>query len=82
MLPQITGSVGETRTFRENADALGFAGYGFLPAFDTFDARISLVQQIFNWNTYKNLSSQKQKEQSAVLREGLAAEQVSAAAAL
>ncbi len=82
LLPHLMATLGETKTYRENLDALGFAGYGFIGPFDTFDARISLVQEIFNWTTYERLHSQKQKEQSALLRQDLASEQVCAAAAL
>jgi len=82
LLPHLTASVGQTRTFRENLEAAGFAGYGYIGPFNSFDARLSLVQEIFNWNTYSNYHSQKQREQSIRLQQDLAAEQVSAAAAL
>jgi outer membrane protein TolC len=82
LLPHLAGSASQTRTFRENLDALGFAGYGYIGPFNTFDARLTLVQDLFNWNSYSRLHSAEQKKKSAELRRDLASEQVSAAAAL
>ena len=82
LLPHLTASAGESRTFRQNLDAMGFEGYGFLGPFNTFDARIALVQEVFNWNTHSRLRSARHKERSAKLRLELAREQVCAAAAL
>jgi TolC family type I secretion outer membrane protein len=82
LLPHLRGTMSQTRTFRENLDAQGFAGYGYIGPFDTFDARLTLVQDILNWNSYAKLQSSEQKKNSALLKQQLAAEQVSASAAL
>lgn len=82
LLPGIVASVSQTRTFRENMDAMGFSGYGFLQPFNTFDARISLVQEVFNWTSLENANYGKSLSVSAGLRGELAREQVAAAAAL
>ncbi|MDD2773928.1 MAG: TolC family protein [Elusimicrobiales bacterium] len=85
LLPHLTATASQTRNFRTNIDALegpGLLPFSFLPAFSTFDARLTLVQEIFNWSAQETRRSQKQREESARLRQTLAEEQVAAAAGL
>jgi len=87
LLPQVDLAISQTRTLKENLTAMGF-GYGpdgnpsLIGPFNTFDARLRLVQTLLDlpaWNTSLSKDSEKR---SAKLRVDLAAEQVAAAAAL
>ena len=87
LLPQMELSIAQTRTFRENLTALGF-GYApgggpyLIGPFDTFDGRLRLVQNLLDLGAYNASRSKEQERKAADLRVQLAAEQVSAAAAL
>lgn len=87
LLPQVEFSAAQTRTFKENLTAMGF-GYApggsvyLLGPFDTFDARLRLVQTLLDLPARNSARSKAEEERSARLRVDLAAEQVAAAAAL
>ena len=85
LLPDITGSAYQARVFRVNLAAQGLSFPGFpmtLGPFDTFDARISLVQSIFDLGAVRRYQASKQARRLAQAAEDLAREQVAAAAAL
>jgi len=86
LLPRLMGSMGETRVFRENLAAWGFTQGGPFPLllgpFNVFDARIQLVQEVFDLGAALRLRAAGAQERSAALEERLANEQVAAAAAL
>ena len=87
LLPQVEFTISQSRTFKENATALGFGeapggGVFMMGPFNTFDARLSLVQTVLNLSARNTARSRAEDERSAKLRVSLAAEQVSAAAAL
>lgn len=87
LLPQVEFSISQTRTFKENATALGFGeapggGVFMMGPFNTFDARLRLVQAVLDLSARNTARSRSEDERSARLRVSLAAEQVSAAAAL
>lgn len=71
LLPQVTGSVGET----DEQLSLSTIGFNFkipgIPAiigpFHYFDAQANVSAKIFDWNARKNLSSAKASEQAASL---------------
>jgi len=88
LLPQLTGSMAQTRVFKTNLAAEGFASFP-LPGFDpvigpynTFDARLSLVQSLFDANVFWGMRAGRKGQQIAKLQESLAREQVATAAAL
>jgi outer membrane protein TolC len=87
LLPQVDLSISQTRVFRENLTAMGF-GYApggavyMLGPFDTFDARLRITQELLNFTAIDSYKSKAEQEKAAALRVELAAEQVSAAAAL
>ena len=86
LLPRLLGSVSQTRVFRENLVALGLPPDGPFPPllgpFNVFDARIQLVQEVFDLSAALRLKAAGAEERSAALQERLADEQVAAAAAL
>jgi outer membrane protein TolC len=85
LLPRLTGSLGENRTFREDLPAMGFSGGGFpelMGPFNTFDARIRLVAEVFDLPATLRLKSSGADDRAAGREERLAVEQVAAAAAL
>jgi outer membrane protein len=87
LLPQVTGSVSQSRTFKANLAAQGFAASPFLPntvigPYNTFDARFELVQKILDLNSIWNMKAARANEAVARFEEDLAAEQVASAAAL
>ena len=85
LLPRLTGSLSENRTFREDLPALGFKGGGFpelMGPFNTFDARVRLVAEVFDLPAILRLKSSGADYRAAAMEESLAAEQVAGAAAL
>lgn len=88
LLPQLTGSIAQSRVFKTNLAAEGFASFplpGFNPVigpYNTFDARLSLAQSLFDANVFWKMRAGREGEIIARLQESLAREQVAAAAAL
>jgi len=87
LLPRFTGSLMQMRTFAEDLPAMGFGGFGkgfpeTIGPWNTFDARVRLVQEIFNLPSALRLKSADADERAAGMEEALAAEQVVAAAVL
>ena len=85
LLPQLTASLSETRTFKENlaAQGLSFAGFpAMLGPFDTFDARARLTQKLFDWGAWRRTQSAAAAARAAGDEEKAAREQVASAAAL
>ncbi|MCX5795493.1 MAG: TolC family protein [Elusimicrobia bacterium] len=85
LLPRLTGSMSEVRTYKENLAAMGFSGGGFpelIGPFNTFDARIRAVAEVFDLPSILRLKSSGADDRAAALEERLAVEQVAAAAAL
>jgi outer membrane protein TolC len=85
ILPQITGTLSQSRTFKENLAAQGLSFPGFpsqLGPFDTFDARARLTQKLFDWGAWRRTQSGQASARAASAEESAAREQVASAAAL
>ena len=85
LLPQLTASLSETRTFKISllAEGLSFPGFpSMLGPYDTFDARAHLTQKLFDWGAWRRAQSGAAAERAAVAEEKGAREQVASAAAL
>lgn len=85
LLPQLTATLSEQRTFKINLAAEGLAFPNFpseLGPYDTFDARAHLSQKVFDWGTIRRAQSEKAAAVAASDEEKAAREQVAAAAAL
>ncbi len=85
LLPQITASLSETSTFKENLAAQGLSFPGFpsqLGPFDTFDLRAHLTQKLFDWGAWRRTQSGQASARAASAEETAAREQVASAAAL
>jgi outer membrane protein TolC len=86
LLPQVTGSVSQSRVYRFNLAAQGFGSFpGIKPLigpFDVFDARVQLVQTVFDMSAVQRARSAGQFSSSAQAEERLAGQQVAAAGAL
>jgi outer membrane protein TolC len=85
LLPQLTASLSETRTFKENLAAQGLSFPGFpsmLGPFDTFDARARLTQKLFDWGAWRRSQSGAAAARAAGEEEKAARESVASAAAL
>ncbi len=85
LLPRFTGSLMQMRTFAEDIPAMGFGGKGFsetIGPWNTFDARVRLVQEIFDLPSALRLKSADADERATGMEAALAAEQVAAAAVL
>ncbi|HXT00558.1 MAG TPA: TolC family protein [Elusimicrobiota bacterium] len=85
LLPQLTATFSEVRTFKVNLAAEGLAFPNFpsmLGPYDTFDARAHLTQKVFDWGTIQRARSEKAAAVAASDEEKAAREQVAAAAAL
>lgn len=85
LLPQLTATLSETRTFKENLAAQGLSFSGFpsmLGPFDTFDARAHFSERLFDWGAWRRAQSSKAEARAASAEEKAAREQVASAAAL
>ena len=85
LLPRLTGALSLSRVFKEDLPALGFSGAGFpelLGPWNDFEARIRLVQEVFDLPSILRLKSSGADDRAAAMEERLASEQVAAAAAL
>lgn len=85
ILPQLLGTLSQSRTFKENLAAQGLSFPGFpseLGPFDTFDARLKLTQTVFDWGAIERARSGSAAARAAAAEEKAAREQVAAAAAL
>ena len=86
LLPNALGYVSQQRVLKTNLAAQGFPPGGLfnplLGPYDSFDARVLLSERIFDLESIQRARAAKAGSRLAVLRERLAAEQVSAAAAL
>jgi outer membrane protein TolC len=85
LLPQLTATLAETRTFRVSlaAEGLSFPGFpSLLGPYDTFDARAHLTQKLFDWGAFRRAQSGAAAARAAGEEEKAAREQVASAAAL
>jgi len=85
LLPQLTATLSEMRTFRISlaAEGLSFPGFpSMLGPYDTFDARVRLTQKLFDWGAARRAQSVEAAARAAVYEEKAAREQVATAAAL
>ena len=85
LLPRLTGSLSQTRIFKEDLPAMGFSGGGFpetLGPWNDFEARIRLVAEVFDLPSILRLKSADADDRAAAMEESLAVEQVAAAVTL
>jgi outer membrane protein TolC len=85
LLPQLTATLSEVRTFRVSlaAEGLSFPGFpSMLGPYDTFDARAHLTQKLFDWGAWRRSQSGEAAARAAADEEKAAREQVASAAAL
>ena len=85
LLPQLTATLSEMRTYRINlaAEGLSFPGFpSMLGPYDTFDARAHLTQKLFDWGAWRRSQSGAAAARAAGEEEKAAREQVASAAAL
>lgn len=85
LLPNILGTVSQSRTFEENLVAAGLSG-GPIPAmigpFNTFDARLHLTQTVFDLSLIKRYQAAGAGRELAARQEEVVREQLAQAAAL
>ena len=86
LLPQINGVVSQSRVFKINLAAQGLGDFPgidpLLGPFNVFDARVSLVQNVFDLSSIWSAKAGRKNIKVARLEEDLAREQVASAAAL
>jgi outer membrane protein TolC len=87
LLPQVTGSVGQSRIFKTNLAVDGFGSSPLIPnpvigPYNVFDVRIQLVQKLLDFNSIWATKAAFASQEAARLGVDLAADQVASAAAL
>lgn len=86
LLPNLLATVGQSRTFKTNLEASGFPANGLfdplIGPYNTFDARLSLTQRLFDLAALRLQQADRAYAQAALETEQLAREQVAASAAL
>lgn len=86
LLPQLNGTVSQARVFKVNLAAQGLGDFPginpLLGPFNVFDARVTLVQNIFDLSSVWSAKAGRKRIIVGRLEENLAREQVASAAAL
>ena len=87
LLPRIAASAQQLHVYKVNLEAQGFSAGGpisnpLLGPFNSFDARLQLAQSLLDLNAFWTMRAGRAGRRIAALQEGLAREQVAAAAAL
>lgn len=85
LLPQLTATLSEVRTYRVSllAEGLSFSGFpSLLGPYDTFDARLHLTQKLFDWGATERARSDGAAARAAGYEEKAARETVATAAEL
>ena len=76
LLPQIDAVASQERTWWENVGALGFAGFGVIGPYNTFDARVMVSERIMDFSALAHAQAGKIKWKASQLQIELAAQQV------
>ena len=82
LLPQLEGGISQSRTFKENLEAQGLHGSGVIGPFNTFDARLSLVQKIIDISAAANFQSGRAQVNVARYEEEFTRQKIVLAASL
>lgn len=82
LLPHVLLNIQQSRVYKENLASMGFASFGVIGPYNSFDGRIQLVQQIFDLNAIERFRAEQTNIKIARLDEELAAKQVRSAVSL
>ncbi len=82
LLPHLSGSVSETRVGRLNLASMGFKSQGLIGPFNTFDARLQLVQRIFDLSAISKFQAGLSDVKIETLNDFLARQQITVAAVI
>ncbi len=55
LLPHLTASASQTRTYWDNYAAAGFPDFGVIGPYNSFDARVYLIQRVFDLGAFSKL---------------------------
>jgi outer membrane protein TolC len=82
LLPHVLLNLQEWRVYKMNLAEMGFSSWGVIGPYNYFDARIQLVQQIFDLSAIERFRAEQINTKIAQLDEELAAKQVRSAVSL
>ncbi len=75
-LPHVSVNVSQDRVFWENLAAEGLSSFGVLGPFNSFDARVQLIQRVFDLSALSGFRAKDASLKIAYLEEGFARQQV------
>jgi len=82
LLPHVVLNMQQSRIYKENLASIGFPDFGVIGPYNSFDARVQLVQQIFDLGALERFRAERVNNKIAQLDEELADKQVRSAVSL
>ncbi|MBF0594005.1 MAG: TolC family protein [Candidatus Omnitrophica bacterium] len=82
LLPHLSAGVSQARTYWDNLAAIGFQDFGVIGPYNSFDARVHLVQRIFDLGAFSKLKAADLNVIIARLQDDLARDQITVSAIL
>ena len=82
LLPHLSVGASQTRTYWDNLAAVGFTDFGVIGPYNSFDARVFLVQRVFDLSAFSKLEAADLDVAISRLQDDLARDQITVSAAL
>ena len=82
LLPHLTASASQTRTYWDNYAAAGFPDFGVVGPYNSFDARVYLVQRVFDLGAFSKLKAADLDVIISRLQDDLTRDQITVSATL
>jgi outer membrane protein len=76
LLPHVSLTAGQSRTFWENFAAQGMPEFGVIGPFNSFDARVQIVQRLFDFSAFTGFQAEGIGMKIARLKQDFAKQQV------
>ena len=82
LLPHLTAGASQTRTYWDNYAAAGFPDFGIVGPYNSFDARVYLIQRVFDLGALAKLKAADLDVMLARLQDDLTQDQITVGAVL
>ena len=82
LLPHLTVGASQSRTYWDNYAAVGFPDFGVIGPYNSFEARVYLVQRVFDLGAFSKLKAADLDVMISRLQDDLARDQITVGAAL
>ena len=82
LLPHLTASASQTRTYWDNYAAVGFPSFGVIGPYNSFDGRVYLMQRVFDLGAFSKLKAADLDVIISRLQDDLTRDQITVSATL